>query len=237
MRPIGFSTGAVARGDVRKGLSVLRQHQVRSVELSALRIEELAPLISILPSLTLDDFTFVSIHAPSFFEPALEPYVVDLLDQVRPADLLVVVHPDVIFTPALWAFLGPRLLIENMDRRKSVGRTVRELRPIFDHLPEARFCFDIGHARQIDPTMEEARALLETYGSKLDEVHISEVNSASRHDPISELASEAFQKVARLIPSQVPIILETLVDEGQSSVFAEIRSAERALRWDTVLTA
>ena len=49
MRPIGFSTGALARGDFRRGLALLRSYQIQVVGLSALRMEELEPLIDALP--------------------------------------------------------------------------------------------------------------------------------------------------------------------------------------------
>ena len=100
---------------------------------------------------------------------------------------------------------------------------------MFDLLPAARFCFDIGHARQVDPTMTEASLLLQTFGDRLTEVHISEVNTASRHDPISSNAVIAFQKVARYIPEEIPIILEPLIDAGQSDIDAEIQRARDAL--------
>ena len=93
-----------------------------------------------------------------------------------------------------------------MDKRKPIGRNVRELRHFFDILPEARICFDIGHARQVDPTMTESALLLHAFGDRLAEVHISEVNTASRHDPISQNAVLAFQAVAKYMGQQIPII-------------------------------
>jgi len=62
---IGFSTGAVARGDYRKALDVLYQYGVDVVELSALRISELSPLVNDLRHLELSRFSFVSFHAPA----------------------------------------------------------------------------------------------------------------------------------------------------------------------------
>jgi hypothetical protein len=100
---------------------------------------------------------------------------------------------------------------------------------LYEHLPEAGFCFDVGHARQIDPSMAEASALLRGLSGRLRQVHISEVNTASRHDPISLNAVQAFQRVARYIPDHVPIILETLIDAGQSTVEAEVARAREAL--------
>jgi hypothetical protein len=237
MRPIGFSTGALALGDFRRALTLLREHRVEIVELSALRMEELEPLVSAIPNLDLKGFTFISMHAPSRFDRQSEHRVLDLLRRRELKGFPVVVHPDVIFTPALWDQLGDRLLIENMDKRKPVGRTVRELRHLLDLLPDARFCFDIGHARQVDPTMTEAALLLQTFRERLAEVHISEVNTASRHDPISRNATLAFQTVARYIPPEIPIILESLIDKGQSGLDIEIRRAREALSVDCFVEA
>jgi hypothetical protein len=229
MRPIGFSTGALAKGDFRRALGLLRVHGVDIVELSALRLEELEPLIAAIPELDLTCFGFVAVHAPSRFHRESEAWVTDALMRSPVSEYPIVVHPDVIFTPELWSAFGDRLLIENMDKRKPVGRSVSELSPFFEMLPAARFCFDIGHARQVDPSMTEAVLLLRAFAGRLGEVHISEVNTASRHDPISPNAAKAFQAVARYIPEKIPIILEPLIDQGQSRIETEIKRARNAL--------
>src|SRR5580693_2147376 len=81
--------------------------------------------------------------------------------------------------------LGPSVCVENMDKRKPGGRSVGELARIFAELPDATFCFDIGHARQFNPTMTEAWLILKEFGSKLRQVHVSEVNTRSKHDRLS----------------------------------------------------
>jgi len=134
------------------------------------------------------------------------------------------------YTPARWTAFGPNLLIENMDRRKPIGRTAEEMQQVFDVVEQARFCFDIGHSRQVDPSMTEAWLLLHAFREKLAEVHISEVNTSSRHDPISKNAIAAFRSVARYIPEQTPIISEALIDEGQSDIATELQSARESLR-------
>lgn len=230
MRPIGFSTGALARGDFLRALQILDNHNVRIVEVSALRLSELEPVFCALPSLDLGRFTFVSIHAPSSFPQESEDWVLERLVAVGRSGFPLVAHPDTIYTLSKWRVLGDRLVIENMDKRKPIGRTVSEMRTIFDALPEARFCFDIGHARQVDPSMTEASLLLRAFGGRLEQVHMSEVNTASRHDPISLNAVSAFQRVAMYIPESTPIILETLIDAGQSDVQSEIARAREALQ-------
>jgi hypothetical protein len=225
MRRIGFSTGALARGDFRTALAELRRHAIQVVELSALRIAELDPLVSALPSLDLSDFGFVSIHAPSRFAPEEEPRVIERLQAFVRSGYPVVVHPNVIFNRSRWRVLGERLFIENMDKRKPVGRTTEELQDFFKDLPAARFCFDIGHARQVDPTMTGAISLLRTLQGRLAEIHMSEVNTASRHDPISANAVSAFSSVLFSVPEIVPIVLEPLIDQGQSTIETELQRA------------
>src|SRR3954451_22620697 len=66
MRPIGFSTGALAKGDFALGLDAQRNVAgIDAVELSALRDHELPTLVDAIGSLDLDDFEYVSFHAPS----------------------------------------------------------------------------------------------------------------------------------------------------------------------------
>jgi hypothetical protein len=232
MRPIGFSTGAIAKGDFRRALQLLREFHLDTVELSALRVGELQPLITALPTIDLSSFKFVSIHAPSQFDWKSELAIVEALTQLAATTFPIVVHPDVLFTPQLWEPLGASLLIENMDKRKPVGRTVSELEHLFQKLPRAGFCFDIGHARQVDPSMTESVLILREFGDRLAEVHISEVNTSSRHDPISTSAARAFQSVSKYIPENIPVIIESLIDDGQSDIPTERDSAREALgKW------
>ncbi|MDA1314983.1 MAG: hypothetical protein O2968_16760 [Acidobacteria bacterium] len=235
MRLLGFSTGAIARSNFRSALETLRAFRLPAIELSALRLPELEPLVMALPELDLAGYEFVSFHAPSRFQPSDEAWVIKQLVAVVERGVPVVVHPDVITNPSAWQGFGELLLIENMDKRKAVGRTARDLEGLFASLPEARFCFDIAHARQVDPTMIEARFLLDACGDRLAEIHISELNTRSQHEPISACAIADYQSVADLIPENVPIILETLIDEGQSDIATELDRARRALDESQVL--
>jgi len=230
MRPIGFSTGALAYADFARGLEMVHQHGLHVVELSALRQNELVPLLNAIPRLDLADFHYISVHAPSCFDPAWEAILCDRLRAEADRGWPIVVHPDAIYDFGLWRELGEAVCIENMDKRKPVGRTADELGSVFHQLPQATFCFDIGHARQVDLTMTEAYLILREFGSKLRQVHVSEVNSRSKHDALSYSSIVAFREVAQLIPEQVPLILETPVSE--SDIEAEIDKVREALPLD-----
>jgi hypothetical protein len=218
MRHIGFSTGAVAGGDFSSALALLaNQPGIDSVELSALRLHEVEPLLGAISTMDLSRYSYISFHAPSSFPAEEEAPLVAALTQFVPKEWPIVLHPDTIHDASLWSALGNRVAIENMDRRKSTGRTAGELRPVFGLLPDARLCFDVGHARQCDTSMAESYRILEAYGSRLTQLHVSEVNSASQHDPISYATKLGFQSIAHLIPSCVPLIIESRVSQSEIS--------------------
>lgn len=233
MRLIGFSSGALAKDDFRAALQILGLNHVVAVELSALRQNELAPLVSALAGLDLKAFEYVSFHAPSLIETGFETAAIELLKQVASREWPIIVHPDAMHDLSKWECFASSLCIENMDKRKTIGQSARDLGKFFEKLPKASLCFDIGHARQVDPTMGEAIEILCSHKSRLRQVHVSEVNSQSKHDPLSFESILAFKKIAHLIPEAVPVIVESRVDGAYVS--EEIKNVRIALSVSDVL--
>jgi len=233
MRCIGFSTGALARGDFRRALQMLAGKNACAVELSALRQDELKPLVQQLNDLDLTSFKYVSFHAPSSMESSFEPMALKLLAEVAARKWPIIVHPDAMHTPSEWNCLGNCLCIENMDKRKPVGQTAQDLAHFFGLLPQASLCFDIGHARQVDPTMSEAAVILRQFQSRIRQLHVSEVNTQSKHDALSLESMLAFQKVSHLIPADCPAILESRVEESQ--IEEEIQNVVTSLSAEKLL--
>jgi len=83
--------------------------------------------------------------------------------------------------------------------------------------------------------MSEATAMLQSWVSRLREVHISEVNSQSKHDALSFESPLAFRKVAHLIPENVPVIVESRVAEDE--VEDEIQNVSKALTCEKLAVA
>jgi hypothetical protein len=229
MRPIGFSTGALALGDFDAALAILKDHPTRAVELSALRDRELRGLMSALPRLDLTAFQYMSVHVPSKFSALSEASAADELLTCIDKKIPVVVHPDAIADFACWRQFGSLLSIENMDKRKRVGRTADELEPFFEALPDARFCLDLAHARQVDDTMGEARELLRRYGSRLLQLHISELDADGHHFSLSMASINAIRRVAYLIGPDVPAIVESQIPA--LAIEREVEAVELALTY------
>jgi hypothetical protein len=82
-------------------------------------------------------------------------------------------------------------------------------------LPDAQMCFDIAHARQVDTSMTIAYSIAQAFRGMIKQIHISTVNTSSRHDLITPNAARSFHALASIIPSTIPAILETPVRHGQ----------------------
>lgn len=227
MPKVGFSTGALARGDFRRGLS-MQSHAMRgAVELSALREQELDALIEGAEELQLGEIEHVSVHAPSRLAVKSDGDVCRMLERL-PDCWPIIVHPDVMASPEPWSRLGSRLCIENMDGRKSTGRTAEELEPWMRALPQSGFCLDVAHAAQIDPSMGEAVRMLERFGSRLLQVHVSRLGPSYEHLPLNDEMKTRIEKIVTLIPEDVALIIESVVDELE--IQSEIEKVREVFR-------
>ncbi len=210
MRYFGYSTGAISKGDVEAALGCLRGLGAEAVEFSALRLGELGPVLRELERQDCTQFKYCSFHAPSRFAAHEESEIVaGLLSIVEQRNWPIVVHPDTIHRWDLWRPFGSMLLIENMDQRKACGRTADELDAVFTELPEASLCYDLGHLRQIDPTMVEAYRIVQRYGSRIRQIHLSDVDSSSKHHPLNIPALKVFMRVVPLLGRRAHVILES----------------------------
>jgi hypothetical protein len=227
MRLVGFSTGALAYSDFQLGLKIINENHLKAVELSALRENELFPLVATVAGLNMKEFTYVSVHAPSKYDPARENDLVKLLQKVAERKWPIVIHPDAIRDFSAWKSFKGLLLVENMDKRNLIGRTAGELAEVFKKLPEAKLCFDLGHCRQVDPTMNESCLILQQFAGRLGQLHVSEVNSRSTHDPLSGASIDAYARIASMIPEDIPVILESTVRPNE--VHSEVHRARLAL--------
>ena len=208
---LGFSTGAVAKGDVERGLALIRESSADAVEVSALRDTELPVLIDKLPRLDFTGFDYVALHAPGAFTALSERSVLAYLERAAERGWPIVVHPDAITDWKAWRSFGELLAVENMDRRKACGRTPEELEVVFEELPEAGLCFDIAHARQIDPSMMLAGRIWDEFKGHVRHIHVSHVDAEGRHGALNRECVKAFAPLLQQATPDVPLILESIV--------------------------
>jgi hypothetical protein len=157
-----------------------------ATELSAISEPELPSLIAYLRQSPFLPFRYISVHGPSKQRRLGERELVELLATMPAWIDAIVMHPDTIEDPDLYKPLGRRLVLENLDARTQDGRTAEELARLFDALPDAGLCFDIAHAKSVDPTMAVGRVMLDHYASRLRHVHVSSLDEDSHHVPLSD---------------------------------------------------
>lgn len=208
--PIGASTGYMdfERRDWAELVHRACEVSTFAVELSALGEDELPGLIAFLAGSPRLPFHFLSVHAPSKRRRAPETELVAMLAALPPMVDGVVVHPDQIGDPAAWAPLGRRLVVENMDPRKTLGQRPEHLAPLFAALPHAGFCLDVAHAGAVDETMGVAHELLDAFSPRLRHVHVSSLRAGrSQHVALYRKDEHRYAEVLRRCPD-VPWILE-----------------------------
>lgn len=205
---MGASTGFLEGLRGRWDELLLRSLSVSSfaAEFAALSEPEFGGLARFLRDRPRLPFLYLSVHAPVKQRAATDETLVDWLGALSPRVESIVVHPDVLGSLGVYRRLGRRLVVENMDRRKTSGRTADELAAVFSALPEAGFCFDIAHAWSIDPTMRVANELLDRFADRLRQVHLSSLEGG-KHVPLMREHEPLFLPVLERC-SDVPWILE-----------------------------
>jgi hypothetical protein len=206
---VGCSTGYMT--DKRGNWPALVDSAARTssfaVELSALSEEELPGLLDYLAEAPRLPFHFVSVHGPSKHRVMAEAELVARLDRLPTRVTAIVLHPDSIGDLAVYEQLGRRLVIENMDGRKAWGQTADDLHAVFDALPRARLCFDIAHAKMVDPTMGVGAELLSAFATRLSHVHLSSLDERHGHVSLTTSDEALFSELLRRCVD-VPWILE-----------------------------
>lgn len=181
-------------------------------ELSALSEPEMDSLLDFLRERSKLPFYYLSVHGPSKDLSRTESELVDALVEIAQFVDSIVMHPDTIENFSLFRKLGSKLVIENMDSRKSWGRTVSELEEAFEQLPEAGFCFDIAHAWSVDSSMHEGERMIESFGERLRQVHVSSLSADLRHESLTDFQASLFSPLLRDCRN-VPWVLEAPMPE------------------------
>jgi len=207
--PLGASTGYMSgsRGDWPAMVAEALELSPFAAELAALSEGELPGLEAYLAGRPELPFEYLSVHAPVKHLRMPEAELVERLAHLAPRVDAIVVHPDAIDEPQAYLALGSALVLENMDARKPAGRTAEELAPFFEQLPEAGLCLDVAHVLTVDPSMAEGERLLDAFAGRLRHLHVSSIDEACRHVPLTVEQETRFGGLLRRCPD-VPWILE-----------------------------
>jgi hypothetical protein len=186
-RLVGRSTRATEAAEWAEALAEAQAELgCAAVELMGSRDERLTSLLRFLAEQpnTLDPFSYVSVHAPMRSESWAD--VVAQLAGLPARVQTIVFHPDPEIDRALLRDLGARVAIENMDVTKPSGRTVEELEPLLAALPAAGFCLDVAHVWTNDSSLALGHELLDAFGERLRQLHVSGIEPDGTHRPTTQ---------------------------------------------------
>jgi hypothetical protein len=220
---VGFSTGALHFTDPLVGVAATRRLGSGTIELSALHEDELTAVEATSAGSDVDGFLRVSIHGPAIGRILPES---QLVDRLAATGRDVVMHPDTLLDWSLWEALGPRLLIENMDQRKSFGQTPLDLDRVFAALPQARFCLDVSHALSAGD-LPLVIGLAEQYADRLAELHVGCACGRDCDEIYEPDLVGATQLVWSIAGRQVPLILERKTVADDTTLAAQLAAFTR----------
>lgn len=209
MAAFGIATGAFVaeRDDWSAAVGRAAAEGWDVLELTAIEeslLDSLLAFVARAPE-ALAPFARVSIHAPVSVSTSAAS-VVERLAVSAPAHDIVF-HPDVYRRESLLRELGPRALFENMDVAKEFGRGVDDLRAMFDDCPQAGLCLDVAHVWTNDRSLGLAYELLDTFGDRLRQLHVSGIEPDGTHRETRAADLELYRPVLDRC-AHVPWLLE-----------------------------
>lgn len=191
--------------------AVERAHQERwrFLELTAIVEPLLATLDPFLAesAALLAEFERVSLHAPIRFDSS-EATITTIVN--LPLDGDVIFHPDTWGDERALDRLDARVVFENMDVGKPFGRSVKDLRSVFAEHPEAGFCLDVAHVWTNDPSLRLGHDLLDAFGGRLRQLHVSGIDPDGTHRTTTQADLEHYEPLLHRCAG-VPWILESVV--------------------------
>lgn len=208
----GMATGSYIeeRDDWQRAVERARREGWSFVELTAI----LEPLLASLPAFLaghgtlLDGFERVSLHAPI---RAAAPAAMFETIEALPLDGDVILHPDAWRDEPAVALLGPRAVFENMDAGKAFGRSVADLESVFAAHPTAGFCLDVAHVWTNDSTLQLGHDLLDAFGGRLRQLHVSGIEPDGTHRTTTRADLELYRPLLDRCAG-VPWLLEAVVE-------------------------
>lgn len=222
---LGYSTGVFFAYNIPllQKVELIYKTQSDAIELGFTKKERLKGSFDTKLYHLVKKFKYRSIHAPvidirypSKDSKWIIEKVLTLAENINANTVLF--HPDLI-DDFVWLNkqFGNLLAFENMDRRKPYGKSVKDMKEVFNKSPKAKWVFDVNHLYTINKTMSKTTVYYESLKDRLCHYHLS--GYGGFHAPISVTKENIiFDGITDL---SVPIICE-----GGSENMKELISQE-----------
>jgi len=168
-----------------------------------------------LDKLTLEDFIdfdFISLHAPTRFlyknNKETNKLLVKLQNLHKKFNFnIIVLHSDIILDWDVFKKYDLPIAIENMDNRKESGKTVEDLKEIFER-NDIKMVLDINHCYVNDNSLKLVKEMYDNFKDRIVEIHLSGFEAF--HDLLYKTKQIEFIK--SLPNKNIPVIIESMID-------------------------
>ena len=207
---IGFSTQCLKNCDrfAPETFDIFRKMGCNAIEIFWRNgMEEFKKLAAIKAD-DLAGFEYISIHAPSFYKFG-ETEIIEILKGLseihqRIKFKAVVIHPYETMNFDILRQFDLPFKLENMDWQKDFGKYADSLEDIFSKF-DAGMVLDLNHCFTNDPSMRLAQDMAETFGGRIEEIHLSGFEKL--HEPLFKTKQT---EILQAIPDKrLPIIIES----------------------------
>lgn len=189
MSKIGFSFGSPSIITRLELLSTLLALSDAAIEIGFVDLDRLKTGLSEEEIYYLREFKYISLHAPAIsidrlrgekrqvlYSKANANYVIELILKIcNQLEIdTVLFHPDTV-QDFQWlnAEFGEILAFENMDKKKAFGKTLSDMRKVYDLCPHAKWVCDVNHLFTIDQSMELSKYFHRDLEERLCHYHVS----------------------------------------------------------------
>lgn len=213
MKIIGFNSGVLyhtCHPISKEMLEIIRNTGANAVELGYSTTDRSNQLKNLEIS-DFQGFSYVSIHAPSNFNYGKNKETEETLNLIQESHKkfnfsVVVIHPNLVSDWNVFNNYDLPFAIENMDHRKKFGRTVEDIKKVFQNNKHLKFVLDLNHCYSNDKTLKLASDFYEKFQDRLCEIHIS--GFLEYHEPLFQTKQD---KIIKALPKkEVPIIIESV---------------------------
>jgi len=190
MIKLGYSLGVGGnpKHSIKERIKILSSVQTYAIELGYVVADRLQEELDDEDIYNIKKFDYISIHAPALVsdiggekiwmrypsaqgEKAIEQ-IIKNAEAVKADTILF--HPDLVDDSSwLSKKIGSRLAFENMDAKKSFGKTVEDLEKIFTQVPNAKWVCDVNHIYTIDHSMRLTDEFHNNFKDRLCHYHLS----------------------------------------------------------------
>ena len=167
----------------------------------------------------LKKYKYISIHAPwKELRYDKNKNTIRLIDRLREISEYIniksiVLHPDIVDNFSFLDNCKLPFLLENMDKRKRFGIKLEHFEKLKENY-NFGFLFDAKHAYEHDSSMKLGFELIDLFGDRLKELHVSGEDSNGNHNLVySSKNKEKIEEILKL-KLKVPIILEGILSEN-----------------------